>query len=417
MKYNQKQIKAISSNDEEIIVIAPAGSGKTSTLVGAIMEYKNSNPKDFLVAITFTRKASEELKERLKSYSGIQVSTIHSWAYQELERLSIILMKEDPNNSFKVKVLEESKMKEILKELCQRARYQYVNVGVLYSYITGNYNMDISQGLKSKFQRILKDYKDYKKRYGIYDFMDLPQYLLDKLNDYNRNIENIDALFVDEVQDVDDIQLELFNRTPTKKKFLIGDPKQSIYIFRGATQEVLDKLNHFNLYPLEINYRSYQEIIDYATTYNTESQVYPTPFSGIIESYPSDIKCIRGQGGFVGVLLKNGKITEVNSYEIIDGESIFNKILNENYYILCRTNKEVKLIKELGNYNVQTIHQAKGLEYKNVVLTEFDTSEEEDRNIAYVGMTRAKDRLVLSNFTVLYNFLKNKKRTNVSKLF
>ena len=93
-----------------------------------------------------------------------------------------------------------------------------MNMGVLFSFVMGNYTMDISDRLRQMFIVLTRDYKDYKEKNGLYDFMDLPQYLLDKLNDYNLDIDGIDALFVDEFQDVDDVQLKLLERTPTKKK-------------------------------------------------------------------------------------------------------------------------------------------------------------------------------------------------------
>ena len=66
--------------------------------------------------------------------------------------------------------------------------------------------------------------------------------------------------------------------------------------------------------------------------------------------------------------------------------------------ILCRKNKEVKALQKLGYENVSTVHQAKGLEYDNVILTDFEVEGLEDINIAYVAMTRAKNRLLLVDF-------------------
>ena len=62
MIYNELQQKAIDSTASKVLVTAPAGSGKTSTLVGAIKKYAEDNPGDRIVAITFTRKAALELQ-------------------------------------------------------------------------------------------------------------------------------------------------------------------------------------------------------------------------------------------------------------------------------------------------------------------------------------------------------------------
>lgn len=75
---NEKQMEAVNSTADNVLIIAPAGSGKTSTLVAAIKKYKDENPDGRVVSITFTRKSADDLKEKLYGYSGIFPSTIHS---------------------------------------------------------------------------------------------------------------------------------------------------------------------------------------------------------------------------------------------------------------------------------------------------------------------------------------------------
>jgi superfamily I DNA/RNA helicase len=418
---NQKQLEAVNSISEKVLIIAPAGSGKTSTLIAAIKKYKKENADSNVAAITFTKKSADDLKEKLKNYPDICPSTIHSWAYQELEKLSEAVRKEDEFNGFKIKLLQDEKIKEILEDLLRKRAYSYVKIDILFSYIMGNYNMDITDKLRAMFQAVERDYIEYKEHYNLYDFTDLPKYLLDKLNDYDRRIENMDALFVDEFQDVDDVQLELFERVDAAKKFYIGDPQQSIYIFRGATEDVMKKLRGFTMYNLDINYRSNQEILDFATTYQETALLNPIMFSGQLESYRSSILAEKGEGGIVYILNRTGSAYKVNEYIKERGEKIVQEFLEKDAMILCRKNKEVKAIKDLGYAKAQTIHQAKGLEYEHVIVTDFEVRGIEDINISYVAMTRAEKSLLAANYSaflkIMEKLAKENKVSSSQKLF
>ena len=91
-------------------------------------------------------------------------------------------------------------------------------------------------------------------------------------------------------------------------------------------------------------------------------------------------------------------------------QDLFNYFLDLEPMILCRTNKQVKQIKELGYFNVDTIHQAKGLEYDDVIVLDTTITSTEDLNIAYVAMTRAKNRLLIINwqqFELLFKIYMN----------
>ena len=65
--------------------------------------------------------------------------------------------------------------------------------------------------------------------------------------------------------------------------------------------------------------------------------------------------------------------------------------------ILCRTNKQVKFINDAGYFETSTVHQAKGLEYDNVLVIDTTISCTEDLNIAYVALTRARNNVFVVN--------------------
>ena len=127
--------------------------------------------------------------------------------------------------------MQENQIKFILQDLIDLHRVKRkpktkVNLGVLYSFITGNKNMDITDSYRRVLMTLEDMYKQYKRDNMLYDFTDYPLYLYDVMTTYDEYIRNIDALFVDEFQDVDSTQFEIFKKVLAKKKFYIGDAWQ-----------------------------------------------------------------------------------------------------------------------------------------------------------------------------------------------
>jgi superfamily I DNA/RNA helicase len=227
--------------------------------------------------------------------------------------------------------------------------------------------------------------------------------------EYDEHI-TVGALFVDEFQDVDPTQLEVFDRVVADKKFFIGDPDQAIYIFRGANKEIFSKLEDFKSYKLDINYRSYQPILDFASSFKNQVQdkwwINKTTYY-----YANEMKAIRGSGkGECQIFIdRRGRFFDaITGGPTIDPAEVFKDQLENNpYQILCRTNIEAKTLQKLGLKNATTIHQAKGIEFKNVLLVDFELQNEEDKNVAYVGLTRAKDKLIVCHYETLLNNIKH----------
>ena len=141
-------------------------------------------------------------------------------------------------------------------------------------------------------------------------------------------------------------------------------------MFRGADGFVFEKFikNNYKQYILNKNYRSYQEILDYAG---------------------ASLVAAKGSGGRI--------------FENCD------EAIQTSPRILCRSNQEVQKIQKIYD-NVSTIHAAKGLEYDNVIVIPFDLNNEEEKNIYYVALTRAKNGIgVFSLKEVLRSIKKNKK--------
>lgn len=375
----------------------------TSTLIAAVSAYRYNNLNDRICAITYTRAARAEMETRLRELgvTDVDVTTIHVWARERLNELSI-------KYDFKVRIMEEPQIKVILTELTNKylitSKVKSVNINILYSYITGSKKMDISENYRRTLNAIEQRYINYKRDNNLYDFTDYPLYLYNVLMAYNETIKGIDALFVDEFQDVDSTQLAIFKLVNAKKKFFIGDLAQSIFQFRGADGAVFSKLDDFEVFELKYNYRSLQEIIDYATTVylslsekaSLNEECY---ISEIMYSHESAIQCARGDGGEVYVVNPYGRNVRFgNCHRPQKTGDLLNDFMKTDPMILCRTNKQVKAIKDMGYFNVDTVHQAKGLEYKSVIAIDATIGSTEDLNIAYVAMTRAEDSLMVINW-------------------
>ena len=416
MELNQKQQTAVKATEPNIVVVSPAGSGKTTTLTASILKHRELYPTDRIAAITFTKKAAAELEERLGSMLNLSVGTIHSWSYNRLKILA-------SEYNFKIHLLEDEVIKEILKKICTRKRQFYINQFQLFSFVMGNYNIDIDDNVKRTFEMLRLEYIKFKNEQVLYDFTDLPKYLLDKMNEYEVDITDIDALYVDEFQDVDPVQLEVFNRVLTKKKYYIGDPAQSIYIFRGASEEVFKQLKDFSFYDLDMNYRSYQEIIDYASTVRNIglSNLKERRFFDFLEIdfiEPSNIICQRNNGGNVFRIDNIGSCINLKDGKHSSDILVIKKLLaDKNTQVLCRGNKQVKKLQALEINNVSTIHQAKGLEYDNVILTSFPIDNMEELNVAYVGMTRARNNLCVIDYEILCYIICQEDIKTTNKLF
>lgn len=166
-------------------------------------------------------------------------------------------------------------------------------------------------------------------------------------------------LYVDEFQDLDLTKFNFINAIPCLSRFYIGDPNQSIYGYSGSIN-LFDKLDGFKVEKRTTNYRCAQNINDYAEGF-------------LGEEYRPHATCLIEQG-------------EIN---------FIKEVPNDGSVIICRTNDQVKEMKEkFPERSITTIHKSKGLTYDSVSIVGIDTRKggEED-NVAYVAATRARNKL------------------------
>ncbi len=256
---NQNQREAVLDDSKYLRIVAGAGSGKTRVLTMRIVhliQEENVYPNKIL-AITFTNKAANEMKERIKDMlenvpSQPWISTIHS--------LCVRILREDigcmgwPKN---FTVMDADDQKTILKEAYKQFeidanKYPF---GSLLDYISNNKSADITpkralelagdfSGDKTKAEV----YEYYVKRqndmYAL-DFDDLILWVVKMFKTYSEVLtkwqNRFSYIHVDEFQDIDKIQYKLIQQLtgPFNHLYVVGDPDQTIYTWRGADVNII----------------------------------------------------------------------------------------------------------------------------------------------------------------------------------
>ena len=286
MALNEMQQRVVDPTEGPLLILAGAGSGKTTVLVNRVEHIISSHlatPRQVL-AITFTNKAAGELRERLVSAIGEEANDI--WAYTFHSCCSRILRrfgeKIGYTNHFTIYDTDDSRrvMKQCQKQL--GIEDKLINHKSILAEISRAKDSLISpeeykQTAQNDFRKskIAECYELYQAQLKKSDAMDFDDIIFNtvKLLEENEDVRNIyqtqfKYVMVDEYQDTNHAQYVLTSLLADKYKNIcvVGDDDQSIYRFRGATIEnILSFENHYKgakVIRLEENYRSTQNILD-----------------------------------------------------------------------------------------------------------------------------------------------------------
>ncbi len=284
---NKEQEDAIL-NSESILLIACPGSGKTRTLTFKIA-YELSrlkSSKEFVIAITYTNNAADEIKHRIEllgvDTEQLWIGTIHSFCLEWILK-PYHLYSDRLKNGFRVINSHESE--EILTELCKpykRQKITYWDCGILAK--TDDIYLTCLDSSKHKsLQSIISNYFQILEQNNQIDFEQILFYSY-KLLENNPIISKIlcklfPFILIDEYQDTKEIQYSIIAsilkaNNGDSKTLIVGDPNQSIYDSLGGypmPKEELEKLFGFNLHQnsLSKNYRSSEKIIEYFEYFKT----------------------------------------------------------------------------------------------------------------------------------------------------
>ncbi|TGL63498.1 UvrD-helicase domain-containing protein [Leptospira sarikeiensis] len=394
-KFNPDQQEIIEDRSRFLQVIAAAGSGKTSTLVGVVEnELLHGTKGEEILILSFTRKAAGEIKERIKkktSIDTVRVHTFHAFCLRALVSWHPHFQKNRPS------ILKTTEKNLFFREWFRKE----ANIigGIPYELLTG------TNPLPSYFPQdwkipLMEDYKKFKRKEGKLDLDDLVTLFLDSLENEESWTEIpkqiLKRILVDEFQDTDPEQLRFLKLLSDRSRILVvGDDAQTIYSFRGAN--VSNFLNFPELFQpctrkfLNTNYRSLPKIVKLSSI----------PIEKNKNKIEKQVIAHR-KGKAVVSRIKMDRISELFSYL---GE--FYKQSQGELKILCRSNHRIREYIRAGvpSELLLTIHGAKGLEFHTVFVDLADgwnlrkdspeSSWEEERRILYVALSRAKDCLII----------------------
>ena len=289
-KLNEPQREAVYHTDGPLLILAGAGSGKTRVLthrIAYLIGERGVNAWNIL-AITFTNKAAEEMRQRVDNLVGfgaesVWVSTFHSACVRILRRFIDRLGYE---NHFTI--YDTDDQKTLIKEVCRKVDVdtKVFKERSLLSAISSAKNemilpdeFELNAGgdfAKMKIAKVYREYEAQMKANNALDFDDLLVKTVQLLQTQPDVLESYQERFryimVDEYQDTNTVQFQLVSLLAGKYKNLcvVGDDDQSIYKFRGANiRNILDFEHEFpdaKVIKLEQNYRSTGNILNAANS-------------------------------------------------------------------------------------------------------------------------------------------------------
>ncbi len=262
IRFNPDQLQAIEAGPGPVLVLAGPGTGKTQTLMGRLTRLMDSGVKPRrILALTFTRRAARELKERLTALRGLnpadpmpQAGTIHALAFDYWKHAQgdapVVMNEETARRVFALANpdMDKPALNRAFRDL-ELARERMQAPPPILAEAAARY---IRQ----------------KASWNLADYADLLEFCLEQMD--AGNLKNLYShVLVDEVQDLTRLQLTVVTglaKEGGRGFFAIGDPLQSIYAFRGAEPEVKEWLTarwpDLATVGLTENYRSGQLLLD-----------------------------------------------------------------------------------------------------------------------------------------------------------
>ncbi|MBQ9182005.1 MAG: UvrD-helicase domain-containing protein [Bacilli bacterium] len=440
VKLDNYQKEVVLNSSKSILVVAGAGSGKSTTILAKIkylINIKNIKNNEILL-LSFGRKNKNEMNEKLKNLNiNIDVFTFHELGLKFLKNVTIInddmrkkLISDIINSSlddFKfylysifyllinntILLFSKKRIKYILNNTLTNDTLEFIDKIKLYDLkVNKSKNFKIFYTL---FKTIYSKYNIYLNKNNLIEFEDIIIKSKDKIK------SNYKYIIVDEYQDISKNRFIFFKKLIdyNNSNFIgVGDDFQAIYGFSGSNIEYFTNIGNYipdiKILKLINTYRNSQELINVAGKFilKNNKQINKKLISKKHITSPIILICDRGVE-FIKILEFFNK-NKVKSVGIL---SRFNFGLNK-YINLLKKEDDHYIYKNLKIY-FTTVHKSKGLEYDEVIIlnlnngtygfpskkknkkifSQYETNDiYEERRLFYVALTRTRNRVY-----ILYN--------------
>lgn len=297
MNLTDAQIKAINTIDDNLQIIACAGSGKTQVVserIINILQQPSVQPRN-IVAFTYTEKAAAELKhrvlklarERLNRTEGmaeLYIGTIHAWCMHYIQEYIFGYQKFSVLNDIRLKLFIDQRNKKIgmgdlrvkTSSNPPRELRRFVETDKFMQVMSIVRECQLKDGveLPDEFQQVVNKYEEQLTKHAFFDFtMILSKFLTELRNNTSvreRIASQIKYLIVDEYQDVNFVQEQIIEELNSlgAKLCVVGDDDQTIYQWRGSSLHNIigfkDKYHNVQQVTLDDNFRSSKGIVEVA---------------------------------------------------------------------------------------------------------------------------------------------------------
>ena len=469
---DENQRRIILTDEKYTMVIAGAGSGKTTTITAKVnyLIEKQKIKDEEIIIISFTNKAVEELRNRINNdfKHNVNVTTFHKLGYQiikenkknppKINKDTELLKKCIPKKRVKINI-KGNKIIKYIKNIIKKIKNNILDISEnqipqkdinIYQQYISLYKSKQDQKLDKQMEKIYNKYQNHLKQTNTIDFDDI----INEANEIIKTKSEINLkykyIIIDEYQDISENRYDLIqniSKRTNAKIMVVGDDWQCIYSFASSNINLFtnfkNNVEYCEILKIEKTYRNSQQLIDIAGEFIqknnkqikkqlTSNKNLENPITLIMYKNKQIKKAINKSIEYIIKKYGTAKnILILGRYQFDKNNILGNEIIEmQNNKLIYENHKDIKI-------DYMTVHSAKGLGYDNVILInakegkmgfpskkitnkllrnliieDKDIKYAEERRLFYVALTRTKNEILIltptTNYSEFIKEIKNK---------